>query len=323
MELTLLGTASGTPSRTRNVTAAAVRFEDGSIAVVDCGEGTQQRLLPTDLSPARIGAVLITHLHGDHCFGLPGLLCSIGVHGRSEPVLVAGPPGTAELLATVLRLSDTSLPYSYYVEEISDGHVVRFGRVTASAWPLRHRVPCWGWVLQEDARPGRVDAAAAAAAGITGARLGALVRESLSGGDGGGIVGPPRPGRKLVILGDTCGSQAIHAAGAGCDLLVHEATYGDDRVENAARWGHSTAAQAAACAAAMGARRLLLTHFSSRYDQLDSIADLLAQAQATAPGIEVHAGHDWWRARVPLPDETTGDAGAGGAPTLLPESACR
>lgn len=306
MRLTFLGTSAGTPTRARNVTAQALQFDDGRLWLLDCGEATQHQLIRTGLRASRIDRLLITHLHGDHCYGLPGLLSLIAISGRTDPVELVGPPGIAELVRTVLRLSHNHLPYRLDLHELAvHGAPERRGTWTWSAWPLRHRIPSFGYVLQEDLRPGRFHPERARALGIP---PGPLYRRLQDGhavtlADGSAVepavvCEPPRRGRKLVLLGDTADSTAIAAAGADCDLLVHEATYDAARADKALLWGHSTSAMAGRFAAALRARALILTHFSGRFEDGDAdgitVPDLVREAAAECPGTRVLAAQDAW-----------------------------
>lgn len=316
VRLTFLGTSAGTPTKTRNVTSQLLQFDDGRSWLLDCGEGTQHQMLRAGFSAARIDRILITHLHGDHCYGLFGMLSLIAIHGRSEAVEVIGPAGLAELLGTVLRLSVNQLSYRLEIREVGVGEppLVR-GAWTVSAWPLVHRVPCFGYVLQEAPHPGRFHPERATALGIpVGPLYGRLqAGQAVMLADGRRIEAqqvcdPPRPGRKLVLLGDTCDSSAIAAAGANCDLLVHEATYDAGREDKALHWGHSTTTMAGRFAAQLKARVLILTHLSSRYHDQDAGKPtpemLLEEAASACPGCRVVVADDLVTIDLPLANAT-------------------
>lgn len=312
MDVTFLGTSSGTPTRERNVTSAALRFDDGRVWIVDCGEATQHQLLETDIRPGRIERIFLTHLHGDHCYGLPGLLASLAVHGRSEPVTVVGPPGVAEWIAVTQRISDLNLGYAISVIELSGRQeLAAENGWTITAVPIPHRVVCWGYRFAEPVRPGHLDGAAARAAGVSGPDLGRLAAgESIQLADGrtvepGPLIGPDRPGRVVAIFGDTSGADPADPAWHGCDLIVHECTYAADKQANAAQWGHATTASLAAFAAAVRPAALALTHFSSRYTAPGAavtVADLVAEVAERCPGVPLHAADDF--VRLPLPPRT-------------------
>jgi len=313
-----LGTSAGTPTKTKNVSSVAVRLETGRVLLVDCGEGTQHQLLRASdscsIRLAKLVGVLITHLHGDHLFGLPGLLASLSLVGGSsssssqqEQFTVIGPRGIAAFVDTTLAISCTHLTYPLRVVELAEGES-RAGlaeelglatTLTVEAHPIKHvdGVACFGYVFHELPRPGTLDAKKAAALGARGPELGLLkagkpVTVAATGAviRPEDVVGPPKRGRSLVVLGDTCapGEALVQAAVAsgGCDVLVHEATFGVGDEELARDGGHSTSGMAGAFAARVGARMLFLTHFSQRHTQEQhhgagvSVADLAAQAKA-------------------------------------------
>jgi ribonuclease Z len=307
MELTFLGTGSAMPTRQRNVAAAALRLpERGELWLFDCGEGTQHRLLTTPLRPPQIRRVFFTHLHGDHVYGLPGLLTTLGMLGAELPVDLHGPSGLAELVDCTLRVSQSYCTFPLRVHELAPGPVVRDGDVTVDCAQLAHVVSSFGFRIEEAPRPGRFDAARAAALGVpAGPAFGALKAGGtleLPGGRqvrGADLCGPPRPGRVLTLCGDSAPCEAAVELARGADLLVHEATFGEARREMAAARGHSTAAQAAEVARRAGARRLVLTHFSARYQEgsAETVDDLLREARAVFP--DTDAAHDLLTVAVP------------------------
>ncbi|MBV9494114.1 MAG: ribonuclease Z [Acidobacteria bacterium] len=286
VRVVFLGTGSATPSRERNVAAMAIAF-DGRTLLFDCGEATQHQLMRSDLAPSSIEAIFITHLHGDHLYGLPGLIATLGLYGRERLLPIYGPPGLRRFLAA---LPYPGAPYGVEVHEAADC----FGdgyRVVHRL--LDHTVPCFGYSFLEDDRPGRFDVESARALGVPeGPLFGALQRGSavtLPSGrviEPASVVGPTRPGRRIVYCTDTRPCAASIELARDADLLVHEATYGDDMAAEAAPRGHSTAAEAARIAKAAGVRQLVLTHFSARYRD---VAPLLADAQAVFPASEVAA----------------------------------
>ncbi len=274
MRVTFLGTSAGVPTRERGLAAVALRLDDGRLWLVDCGEGTQLRLLASDLHPARLERVLLTHLHGDHCFGLPGLLASLGLWGRRDPVEVVGPRGLREWIETTLRLSATRLAFPLALRELAPdgGQFETPNGVSVEARPLVHRVVSYAYVLREATRRGHLDVARAAELGVSpGPPLGRLARgEPVTTPSGrrvrpDEVLGPERPGRTVVVCGDSTDSSALHDLAPGCDLLVHECTYDASREPQARRWQHSTTADVAALATVLRPRCLALTHISGRY----------------------------------------------------------
>ncbi len=306
MKLTFLGTSAGTPTRDRNVTAQALTLDHGAIWLLDCGEATQHQFMRAGLKPGRCERILITHLHGDHVYGLPGMLSCIDIHERHEPLEIIGPVGIRELLTTVLRISEVHLSYTVHITEItSDGQAfAELAGWQVAAYPLSHRVNCWGYVLREGPRPGRFHPERAQQLGIP---EGPLYRQLQNGdevrlADGRiiaplAVTDPPRPGRVIVLLGDTSDPSAIATAAHGCDLLVCETTYDATRTAKAQEWGHSTTAMTGGFAAKIAAKTLIITHFSSRYTEqgsAHSVADLLAETRAACPDTQVLAAADLW-----------------------------
>ncbi len=308
MRIVFLGTSAGTPTKSRNVTSQAVQFDDGRIWLLDCGEGTQHQLMRSGLRPSRIDRILLTHLHGDHCYGLPGLLSCLAINGRVDPVEVIGPPGARELIESTLRLSYSVLNYPLSIVEVD-----RVGEIgERDGWRIEvqamvHRVPSFGYSLREHPRRGRFHLERAKALGVPSGPLFRRLQDGASVQLADGrlirpdeVCDPPRPGRHLVLLGDTADAAAILSAARGCDVLVHEATYDASRVDKAIEWGHSTSTIAGRFAAAAGARALILTHFSARYDEdASGIGLLIAEAQRECPTTTVLAASDLWSYELP------------------------
>ena len=268
LRIVFLGTAAGTPSRDRNVAAVAVVL-DGTVLLFDCGEGTQHQLLRAPVRSGAIEAIFLTHLHGDHVYGVPGLLASMSMNARTRPLDVIGPPGTREYLEATLRTTNHNPIFEVRVSEPP----FRRPGMTVVAAPVEHSVPCFGYCVIEDDRPGPFEPERARALGIPpGPEWGALQRA----GDPR-VTGPARPGRRVAYVTDTRPCPAAIELARGADVLIHEATYGDDmRVEAHDRF-HATAADAAGVAASAGVSQLILTHFSTRYRDVDA---LLGEARA-------------------------------------------
>jgi ribonuclease Z len=300
MELTFLGTGSAMPTRQRNVSAVVLRLpERRELWLFDCGEATQHRLLATPLRPPQIRRVFVTHLHGDHLYGLPGLLTTLSMLGVETPVDVHGPPGLKRFVDAALGVSQSWCTFELRVHELAPEGELADGDLTVRWLPLVHGVPCFGFRVAERERTGRFDVERATALGVpAGPAFGRLK----DGGEvtlpdgrvvrGAELTGPAVPGRVVTVLGDTRPCDAGVELARGADLLVHEATFGESRRQMATERGHSTAAEAAGVAARAGARRLVLTHFSARY-QLggpETVETLLAEARAVFPATE--AAHD-------------------------------
>lgn len=285
-----LGTSAGTPTTTRNMAAVALVF-DGRALLFDCGEGTQYRLQIAPLRASAIEAIFITHLHGDHLFGLPGLLASMGLQGRTAPLTVFAPRGLASFLRAVPY---PGIPYELRIAEVrAAGEVCAADGYRVVAAAVDHSAPCFAYCVVEDERPGRFDIDAARALGVpAGPLLGRLQRgETVTLDDGvvvtpSQVVGPPRAGRRIVYCTDTrpCASAVELARGA--DVLIHESTYSAELAEEARDRHHSTSIEAAQVAREAGARRLILTHFSPRYED---VTPLVEEARTVFPATEAAA----------------------------------
>lgn len=276
MELTFLGTSAGVPTRTRNMTSIVLNLQQPTAAemwLFDCGEGTQHQFLNTPFHPGKLNKIFITHLHGDHLFGLPGLLCSRSMQGNSLPLTLYGPTGLKEFVETALRLSGSWTDYPLTIVEVGPGLVFDEGGYRVSAFALNHPVECYGYRIEEHARPGTLDAARLVADGVHPGPLFQRLKQGetveLEDGrliDGSQYLGPATPGKKLAIFGDTAPCDAALDLARDVDLMVHETTLEQAMAEKANSRGHSSSQQAAALARDAGVRMFIATHFSSRYD---------------------------------------------------------
>lgn len=271
-----LGTGSGKPMPHRNVASVAF-FRDGELYLFDCGEATQIQLSRSSLRPGALEAIFLTHFHGDHVNGLPGLLGSLTLNRRERSLDLFGPTGLDRWLETLrdLRILWPGFPLEVH-ENDTPGQVMRGDDFTIEVAPLSHRVETWGYAFLEDARPGRFDLERAKELGIPpGPRYGQLQSGNTVELDDGRtitpdqVLGPPRPGLKVVYVSDTTPCEAAVDLAEGADLLIHEATYPAGEESRARERGHSTAADAARCAQKAGAHRLILTHISQKYVDLD------------------------------------------------------
>lgn len=238
---------------------------------MDCGEGTQRQLLRSDIGLVDLPEIFLTHHHADHYLGLPGMLKTFSLRGREAPLVLHGPRGLRELVRALGRIFGR-LTYELRVTELEPGQACERDGYRIVGFPVEHGIAALGYAVVEDARPGRFDAEQADRLGIPhGRERGALQRgEAITLPDGrlvapAELVGPPRPGRTVVLTGDTGPSAAAVDAASGADLLVHEATFCADERERARETGHSTAGEAALAAREAGVRMLALTHLSSRY----------------------------------------------------------
>ena len=273
MDLLFLGTCAGVPTKARNVSATAVIEANGSgWYLVDCGEGTQHQLLRTPLSIRDLRAIFITHVHGDHCFGLPGLLASAGMSGRTQPLELILPAALHDWVRQGLVASDTFLPFELRLLAVEELVEWRNDTLQVTTVQLSHRVPSVGFVFTELNPEPRLDIPRLEAEGIPrGPLWGELARgltvqhgeQLLNGND---YLRPSRPPRRVIVCGDNDTPELLADAAKGADVLVHEATFTQAVVERTGvTFGHSTAAAVARFAEGAGVRNLVLTHFSARY----------------------------------------------------------
>ena len=270
LDLVFLGTAGSMPTAQRAPAALLVR-RGGDRLLVDCAEGTQRQLLRSAVGLPDLAEVFVTHFHADHVLGLPGMLKTFSLRGRELSLTVYGPRGLQDLLASLRRVVG-KLTYEVRLVELEPGDVLERDAYRLAAFGVAHGVTSLGWSLIEATRPGRFDAEGANALGVpSGPERGVLQRgEQVTLADGRTIspeqvLGPPRPGRKLVITGDTGPADEIVEAAWGADVLVTEATFSDEERDRAEETKHQTATQAADLARRANVGMLALTHLSSRY----------------------------------------------------------
>lgn len=292
MELLFLGTSAGIPTSRRNVSAILLSLPPPTVAqlwLFDCGEGTQQQLLQTPYSPGKINKIFISHLHGDHLFGLPGLLSSRSMRGNSLPLTLYGPVGLKEFVDTTLRLSGSWTDYPLIINEITPGVLFDEQGYRVSAYPLKHPVTSYGYRIEQHDKAGALDAARLRAEGVPSGPLFQRLKqgETVRLADGRLINGqhylaPAIPGKKLAIFGDTAPCEAALALAQGVDVMIHETTLEQAMAEKANSRGHSTAQQAAILARDAGVGTFIATHISSRYNS-QGCQRLLAECQAIFP----------------------------------------
>ena len=262
VDITLLGCGGTQPLADRALSALCITV-GGSTVLLDCGEGTQAALRRWGVNIFRIDAVLLSHFHGDHIFGLPGLWQTMAALGRTAPLMMAGPKGLTERLRLFYALAGP-LPFALRTIELETRKgqfEVGAGRI--EAFPCKHRVDCCGYAFTLP-RGGKFDPVRARAAGIPVQHWSALqAGQAVGGFTPGMVLGPPRRGLKIVFGTDTRPCHALRTAARDADLLVMDATYADDADwEKAERYGHSTCREAGALAQSAGVRRLWLTHYS-------------------------------------------------------------
>jgi ribonuclease Z len=270
LDLVFLGTSGSVPTARRALPAMLVR-RGGERLLVDCGEGTQRQLLRSTVGLVELPEIFLTHYHADHYLGLPGMLKTFALRGREVPLTVYGPPGLKELFGGLRKIFGR-LTYRLELEELRDGDTLDRGDYRIHVFAVSHGVPANGYALDELPRPGRFDVAAARALGVPeGPLFGRLqAGEAVALPSGGEVrpeqvLGPARPGRRIVLAGDTAPAASVLEVAREADVLVHEATFAEEERERADETLHSTAAGAAALAKAAAVRLLALTHLSNRY----------------------------------------------------------
>lgn len=279
LTVTFLGTSASRPTVERGVSAVVV-VREGETLMVDCGEGTQRQMMRYGVS-FNFGDLLLTHFHSDHVLGLIGLMRTMSLQGRTEPMRVWGPRGVGQLMKRADAFGGERLSFPVEIAEVTPGTPIKRKDYAIMPYPVEHRgAVAVGYALIEELRLGRFNPDLARELGIPEGPLWGKIHkgEAVTLDDGRVIepsvlVGPTRTGRRLVITGDTRPCAATIEISQGADLLVHESTFGDEEAERAVETGHSTAREAAQVAAAAGVKRLALTHFSARYSRDPSDLD--------------------------------------------------
>jgi ribonuclease Z len=313
MQITFLGTSAGVPTRARNVSCVALRLpQRGEVWLFDCGEATQHQLLRSELNISQITRIFITHLHGDHLFGLVGLLASAGMAGHANHITIYGPPGLEEYVRDTTEHSETHFAYTIEVQTVEAGTIFEDEEFTVSCAQLQHRVQTFGYRVAERDQPGHFDVEKARSMNIpSGPLYGRLKRGEtlvLPDGrqvDGRDFCGPDVKGRHVVYCTDTIYCRSAVELAQGADLLIHEATFARGDEGLARRSLHSTTAMAAQVALEAGVKQLLITHLSPRYAMGSLVGpdDLLDEARAIFPNTEM--AHDFLTIEVPRPSSAT------------------
>lgn len=291
MELTFLGTGAGLPSKNRNVTAIALSLvqEVNNVWLFDCGEATQHQILHTSIKPRKINKIFITHLHGDHLYGLPGLLSSRSFQGGSTPLVVYGPKGIKEYINTSLTVSGTHLTYPLDVIELTVGKLFEDDKFEVYCKQLEHGISSYGFFIKEKDQIGQLNVTKLKDLGISPGPVYQKIKDNettqLSDGKQikrADVIGPPKQGRRVAILGDTRSTNKNISFVKDVDVLIHEATFEEASSELAHRYFHSTTVEAAQLAKNSGVKKLILTHISSRYLDED-LPQLLDEARKIFP----------------------------------------
>jgi ribonuclease Z len=276
MKLIFLGSGGSWPSKIRNVPSIAIKYES-EVILFDCGEGTQRQFMFSPLSFMQVKKIFITHFHGDHFLGLPGLIQSMYLNERTDPLYVYGPRGATKIISNLLKLGYFTPSYEIIIEDLEDGSVKEFEKYNVTASSVEHNVPSLGYALEEHSRPGFFDKPKALELGIPeGPLFGKLQRgKSIIIEDKEitpeMVMGPPRRGRKLAYTGDTKPCEAVVKLAKGCDVLIHDATFDSELEEKANNYGHSSTRQAAEIARKAEAEHLYLFHISPRYEDSEKL----------------------------------------------------
>lgn len=307
IRVTFLGTAASRPTVNRNVSAVLLNRR-GDLILFDCGEGTQRQMMRFQTGFS-IGDIFFTHMHADHYLGVIGLLRTMGLQSREEPIRLWAPRGGRKILHDAVHLGVERVPFEIEIHELEPDEEVERDGYAVVAYRTKHGTRSLGYALVEEARLGRFDIERARKLGVPeGPLFGQLHRGEAVEVDGrtiqpSDVVGPARKGRRVVYTGDTRPCRGTVQAAAGADLLIHDATFGEDEADRARKTFHSTAREAALTAREAGVERLALTHLSSRY--ADDARTLEQEARAVFPPSIV--AYDGLVIEVAYPDEEADD----------------
>lgn len=278
MKLVFLGSGGSWPSRERNLSSVALKM-NGEIILFDCAEGTQRQLVHSSLNFMHVNKILISHFHGDHFLGLPGLIQSMYLNNRTKELNIYGPEFTTHIVKGILSLGYFNPTFEILTHDLSDGDEVGFDNYHIKVRSADHDIPALAFCVEEQQRKGKFHPEKALALGVAeGPDFRKLQNgQSVKVGDRivtpEEVMGKPRIGRKIVYSGDTRPSQAIMELAQGADVLIHDATLSKELEDKAHRYGHSSASQAATIAKKSKAKVLFLTHISPRYEDAQSLED--------------------------------------------------
>ena len=275
LAVTILGNNSAIPAFDRHPTAQVITLDD-HLFLVDCGEGTQTQMNKYKIRRSRINHIFISHLHGDHYFGLIGLITSMGLLGRIQDLHLFGPAALIDIFELQLQVADTRLPYKVIFHPlVEEGILVKETRFQVSCFRVFHRIECWGFIFRQVRPPRKVNPEKARMAGIPAAffdrlklgenyetQQGLLIRNDM-------VTDPAPQAKSYAYSADTIFNPEIAVKVKGVNLLYHESTYLKDLEERAGKRYHCTTHQAASIAKSAGVKQLMLGHFSSKYDKLD------------------------------------------------------
>lgn len=275
LALTILGNNSAIPAYGRNPTAQVLQTNDTAY-LIDCGEGTQQQMTLYKIKRSKINHIFISHLHGDHYFGLPGLLNSLGLLGRTADLHLFAPPPLEKIIQLQFDAANSTLPYTLYFHPLTEeGPIANDKRIWVECFRVQHRIDCWGFLFREKKKPRSIDPERIKAYEIPAAYYEELQKGNDYTTKKGTIISNEEvttaapAAKSYAFCADTIYDETIAPKVQGVDLLYHETTYLKDLHERAAARFHSTTIQAASIAKKAGAKKLLIGHFSSKYEMLD------------------------------------------------------
>ncbi|VVB99180.1 Ribonuclease Z [uncultured archaeon] len=272
IRIVFLGTSASVPTKERNLSSIAIRF-NGEWLLFDCPEGTQRQMVKAGVSYLKINHVFISHFHADHFLGLGGMLATMNIHGRDWAINIHGPRGIKEKVAMSMELAMLKPGFEVKCHEVKKGVVLKGDKFQVDAFPLKHEAECWGYNFTEEGKPGEFNREKAMALGIPVGPLFSDLQKGKSVKLGAKIINPEDvmdyskavKGKKISMVFDTLASKSYLGAIEGADVLVHEASFLDERQDRAEETMHSTALQAGKIAQQAGAKKLVLFHLSARH----------------------------------------------------------
>lgn len=304
LRVTFLGTAGSIPTPERNPSAIMVNRK-GELMLFDCGEGTQQQMMRAKTGMGNLNSIFITHFHADHILGIPGLIQTLNFNGRTEPLNIYGPHWVEEFIRLIIAIGFYKSNYEINAIELHPGDRVERDGYFIEAIKIEHSITSIGYALVEMDRPGKFNRQKALELGVPEGPLfnrlhrgeavevkGTIIRSS-------DVVGPPRPGRRIVYSGDTRPCSGIFIASDGADLLIHDGALADDMLDWAKDSMHSTAGEAGSLAALANVHQLVLTHISSRYSE--DTSQLLEDAKKEFDNVIIAA--DFMEIEIPYREQ--------------------
>ncbi len=302
LRIIFLGTSASIPTNNRSLPSVVIQRE-GDVLMFDCGEGTQRQMIRAGIGLNRKMRVFITHMHGDHVLGLPGMIQTMSLLGRDKKLQIYGPDGIKAFIDAIINTVKFWLGFPIEVHEIGEEHPAcrEENYEVHSVW-AEHSIPSLAYALIEKPRPGRFHPEKAMELGVPKGPAWSILQKGMNIKLPNGrivkpedVLGPPRPGRKIVYASDTRPSDRIVELARGADVLIHEATFSDEMVDRAMEDGHSTPSEAAEVALKAGVKLLILTHISARYGDPKT---LFEQAKKIFPN--VHIPNDLDKIEIPL-----------------------